>query len=447
MANKLLRKIGMGMTVIMTLSQINGVTALAAPEENGNGEFISIEDDEETATEFEDLECTTASSANSGTCGENVKWSISNNVLTISGSGDMADYSGSQTSPFYQNRKITSIIIEDGVTSVGKDAFLFCENVKNVSLPDSLTKISESGFQGCTSLSSVDIPDNVTYIGVSAFSNCWALISVDFPSNLEVIERSAFAFCYGVTVLHLPKSLKRIGEWAFDSIKMTDVYYEGSESDWSKVEIVGENYEISYRATIHYGSSNSSSNPVASGVSLKKEGDTFVCYVDGKCSDTYTGYADYESSKFYVENGKLNSNINGVQIDPNSDPLVWYFCANGQVQAQHVGLAEYDGEWFYVENGKVAVDMNKFVNYDGGLFAVAVGRIVSEYSGLMQDPENPQTGDWYFFANGQAQTQYTGLAMYDGEWFYIVKGKLATDYTGNVDYDGSVFYVENGMVK
>ena len=92
-------------------------------------------------------------------------------------------------------------------------------------------------------------------------------------------------------------------------------------------------------------------------------------------------------------------------------------------------------------------DLKPCYGADGGLFAVAAGRIVSEYSGLMQDPENPVNGDWYFFANGQAQTQYTGLAMYDNAWFYVVNGKLAVDYTGTVDYDGATFDVENGMVK
>ena len=174
----------------------------------------------------------------------------------------------------------------------------------------------------------------------------------------------------------------------------------------------------------------------------------WVYVENGKRNKTYAGYVNYNGSKFYVSAGTMMSDLNGVMIDPNSAPnYVWYFCSNGQVQTQHKGLALYDGEWFYIENGKVAVEMNAFVEYDGGLFAVGAGRIISEYSGLMQDPQNPVSGDWYFFANGQAQTQYTGLAQYDGVWFYIVKGKLASFYTGPVDYNGGTFYVENGMVK
>ncbi|MBO6299546.1 MAG: hypothetical protein J6N53_11965 [Lachnospiraceae bacterium] len=208
--------------------------------------------------------------------------------------------------------------------------------------------------------------------------------------------------------------------------------------------LYGENTEKSPR---YKPGSNDSGDKEEKAV-LRKENDIFVCYVNGLRDDNYSGYAKYENSRFYVENGSIKTDLNGVMIDPNSAPdYVWYFNANGQVQSQHVGLAEYDGEWFYIENGKVATDMNAFVQYDGGLFAVGAGRIISEYSGLMQDPEDPVYGDWYFFAGGQAQTQYTGLAQYDGKWFYVINGKLENEYTGYVEYDGAYFYVVEGMVQ
>ena len=197
-----------------------------------------------------------------------------------------------------------------------------------------------------------------------------------------------------------------------------------------------------------------------------------VVYIDGKAQENYTGlamngagekapwvyvennkqntdfegYVDFNGGKFYVKDGVLDTTANGVKADWTQEPVVFYFCANGQVQTQHVGLAEYDGEWFYITDGKVQTEMNKFVEYDGGLFAVAAGRIVKEYSGLMQDPTNAQTGAWYFFSNGQAQTQYTGLTQYDGHWFYVQNGKFDPAYTGSVVYDGATFNVVNGEV-
>ena len=67
---------------------------------------------------------------------------------------------------------------------------------------------------------------------------------------------------------------------------------------------------------------------------------------------------------------------------------------------------------------------------------------MKEVNGLAQDPDG---NDWYYLAEGQAQTQYTGLAQYDGEWFYIIDGKLAEDYSGTVEYDGAEFNVVSGM--
>ena len=162
-----------------------------------------------------------------------------------------------------------------------------------------------------------------------------------------------------------------------------------------------------------------------------------------KVNDQYSGMALYKGSLFFVVNGKIAEQANGLMQDPNH-PEDWYFCANGQVQGGYTGLAEYDGEWFYIEDGMLNTSLAAYVPYDGGLFYVAAGRILREVNGLAQDPEG---SDWYYLAEGQAQTQYTGLAMYDGEWFYVVRGKLASNYTGTVSYDGSEFWVENGQLR
>ena len=167
-------------------------------------------------------------------------------------------------------------------------------------------------------------------------------------------------------------------------------------------------------------------------------------YVEkGVLSETETGFVMYEDGLFLVVEGKLLTSKSGLVQDPYN-PDIWYFLADGQVQSQYTGLALYDGEWFYVNKGRLDTTIAAYIEYDGGLFYVAAGRILKEVSGLAQDPNGP---DWYFLAEGQAQTQYTGLTLYDGEWFYVVDGKLAEDYTGTVEYDGSEFNVVNGMVK
>ncbi|MBE6356270.1 MAG: hypothetical protein E7058_04055, partial [Lentisphaerae bacterium] len=67
-----------------------------------------------------------------------------------------------------KDKNITSIVIPDGVTTIGNRAFDDCRSLTSVTIPDSVTTIGDSAFSGCTSLTSVTIPDSVTTIGDGA---------------------------------------------------------------------------------------------------------------------------------------------------------------------------------------------------------------------------------------------------------------------------------------
>lgn len=125
----------------------------------------------------------------SGVCGENLTWTLDENgVLTISGTGEMADFSGD---PSYSGRPwedslevIKSVVIEDGVTSIYEGAFGGCTNLETVSLPDSMKSIGNAAFGECMKLQSVTIPSGVESIGYSPFAACLALESIDVdPEN------------------------------------------------------------------------------------------------------------------------------------------------------------------------------------------------------------------------------------------------------------------------
>ena len=100
-----------------------------------------------------------------GKCGDEVTYSLdtSTGVLTISGTGKMKDYSG-EDSPFYQNSNIKSVIIENGVTSIGNLAFSSCNSLIEVSLPSSIISLGVSAFSGCENLMSISIPGNIPYL-------------------------------------------------------------------------------------------------------------------------------------------------------------------------------------------------------------------------------------------------------------------------------------------
>ena len=120
-----------------------------------------------------------AETANSGTCGDNVTWRLSDDgVLTISGTGAMEDYD-IDNAPWYSFRsQVKSVVIEDGVTRIGISAFKNCDALTDVTIPNGVSSIGEYAFSDCSSLTSVTIPGSVTKIGGSVFYDCDALTDI-----------------------------------------------------------------------------------------------------------------------------------------------------------------------------------------------------------------------------------------------------------------------------
>ncbi len=131
--------------------------------------------------------------------GKQLTWSgykcLPDNViddLTISGNGEMADDA-------FRMWKLNTVIINEGVTTIGQDAFLYCSGLTSVTIPSSVTTIEKGAFYGCTGLSSVTIPSGVTTIGQDAFAGCWRLASITIPSSVTTIGQDAFSACTGLT--------------------------------------------------------------------------------------------------------------------------------------------------------------------------------------------------------------------------------------------------------
>ena len=189
-----------------------------------------------------------AATTASGTCGENVTWSLDNNgTLTISGTGEMQYYSSTKnddgemvtTAPWGKHYKsIKRVVIMDGITSIRGHVFSGCSNLTSVEIPDGATYIGIWAFHGCSSLTSVTIPDSVTYINSGAFygcsrlsrvvlsdsitfiysdtfRDCSSLTSVTIPDSVTSIEASAFEGCSSLTSVEMPDSVANLGERVF----------------------------------------------------------------------------------------------------------------------------------------------------------------------------------------------------------------------------------------
>ena len=162
--------------------------------------------------------------ASSGTCGDKLTWSLSDDgTLTISGTGKMKDYGdnyGMSVAPWYVgSSQVKTVIIEDGVTSIGDRAFDGCTKLTRVVIPDSVTSIGYSSFRGCYSLPSVAIPDSVTSIGDSAFAYCKALTGITLSGSVTSIGSCAFQSCDSLTSVTMQNGVTDIGDNAFTYCK------------------------------------------------------------------------------------------------------------------------------------------------------------------------------------------------------------------------------------
>ena len=171
----------------------------------------------------------------SGTCGEDLTWSLDDKgVLTISGTGNMEDYTLLSKAPWSDySQDITSIVVQDGVTSIGDNAFINCNKVEQVSLSNDVETIGDYSFSGCTSLTDITL-----------------------PNGLKAIPNGAFALCTGLKTVTVPKSVTEVGTLAFSGCtSLSDVYYDSTKEDWDNITIATGNDSLT-SANIHYNGSS-----------------------------------------------------------------------------------------------------------------------------------------------------------------------------------------------
>lgn len=278
----------------------------------------------------------------SGKCGDNVTWKLEGDTLTISGTGPMFDYK-SYNGPWDSTRMdIKSIVVGEGVTTIGNSAFEGCSKVTSVSLPKTLTRIGGHTFDHCSSLKELSIPDGVTSIGgyafscctfesiklpsglkslgvgafaycahlkeisipngvksleVETFQYCTSLENVELPNGMTSIGGSAFTGCKAITSIVIPDSVTSIGEYAFEyCLALKEIYLPAS----LRTVHVTSFFNCGALESIYYGGS----------LRQWKEGVTF----DGEYSSAYDGTND----------GLANA---AVYFDDESDPFTDIDCA------------------------------------------------------------------------------------------------------------------------
>ena len=165
-----------------------------------------------------------ATADDSGKCGMNVEWKIYPTAgnegyytLEISGHGAMFNYNtqDNRTPMEWRQLNVSRIIIKEGITYIGNNAFSGSQSLTSVSFPSTLTVIGTKAFGGCSSLRSVILPKSLKTIGKFAFEDCSSLTSVMFPNSLTSIGEWAFVGCSSLRSVTLPSSLTSLPEYAF----------------------------------------------------------------------------------------------------------------------------------------------------------------------------------------------------------------------------------------
>ena len=155
--------------------------------------------------------------------GTNLTWTLDRDgVLVIEGQGMMKDwtgeedYYGSQSTDLHEySGEIYSVIIRNGVMSIGDQAFKWCKNIRNVILPKTLTSIGNNAFEYCYKLCSIDLPESLTSIGNAAFYECTSLKNIVLPESLTNIGYESFSNCWSLNNIVMPDTLTSIEDGMF----------------------------------------------------------------------------------------------------------------------------------------------------------------------------------------------------------------------------------------
>lgn len=116
---------------------------------------------------------------------------------------------------FSHNPRLTSVTLPSSITTIVRGLFSYCTGLKSITIPSSITTIERGAFSRCASLTSVTIPSSVTTIEGSAFEGCTSLKSITLPSSLSEIEEQLFRECTSLEHITIPPSVSSIDNQAF----------------------------------------------------------------------------------------------------------------------------------------------------------------------------------------------------------------------------------------
>lgn len=137
-------------------------------------------------------------------------------TLTISGTGRMKNWGSEKSVPWNSNAKnIQTVVIGEGITSIGSYAFYGCTSLTNIKIPSTVNSIGKYAFYNCKVLDSISIPTGITSIPDYVFYGCSSLTGITVPSTVTNIGSYCFYGCTRLTDIAIPEGVKEISNSIF----------------------------------------------------------------------------------------------------------------------------------------------------------------------------------------------------------------------------------------
>ena len=139
-------------------------------------------------------------------------------------------------------KKLETVVLPEGLTSLGTLTFYECSSLKSINIPEGITSIPYYVFSGCSSLKTIELPQSLTEIGESAFNRS-GIEAITIPAGVLSIGDRAFANCWVLKSVVLPEGVTDIGQEAFNRTGLKSICIPGSVTSLGH-KAVGECYDL-----------------------------------------------------------------------------------------------------------------------------------------------------------------------------------------------------------
>lgn len=286
---------------------------------------------------------------------DSITWSLSEDfVLTLSGTGEMPDFTyngapwseykiavrhvviengitsvGSYT--FDSHDALIDVSFADSVTSIGRKAFALCTSLRNLTAPAELTELHDLAFFACSSLESVSFGEWLCTLGERVFADCGSLREISLPDGLESIGDGAFENCESLAGLYIPSSVVHIGDRAAGYYYSADRHYKLYGDFVISGELFGAGYVYAVENGIEY-------------IRTDEHGCEHKCELCGRCLDAECEYPECAKKCDGICGADWTSPFKDVKKEHWYYDHVRYVCLAGIMNGMTKNTFEPNGE-------------------------------------------------------------------------------------------------------